>query len=177
MNTNGSMQNVGWPNSVSPGIGAFRIDVPSDWSAIEPVGGLIAFLAPPPDNPSDDPSDNFRVNLVVFGERVPADKDLGELAEEALLGAGATDIVAIGVDGAESEEQLPSAARRTDLMLQGRMVRQLAVTTEGPDRSPTGVRSVYALVGSCLTERAEVDEHILTEMISSFTVTAGMPAH
>jgi hypothetical protein len=58
-------------------------------------------------------------------------------------------------------------------MLEGRMVRQLAVTTEGPDRSPTGVRSVYALVGSCLTERADVDEKILTEMISSFTVTAG----
>jgi hypothetical protein len=169
MNANGSMQNVGWPNSVSPGIGAFRIDVPSDWSAIEPAGGLIAFLAPP--------SDNFRVNLVVFGERVPADKDLGELAEEALLGAGATDIVAIGVDGAETDEQLPSAARRTDLMLEGRMVRQLAVTTEGPDRSATGVRSVYALVGSCLTERAEVDENVLTEMISSFTVTAGIPAH
>jgi hypothetical protein len=169
MNANGSMQNVGWPNSVSPGIGAFRIDVPSDWSAIEPAGGLIAFLAPP--------SDNFRVNLVVFGERVPADKDLGELAEEALLGAGATDIEAIGVDGAETDEQLPSAARRTDLMLEGRMVRQLAVTTEGPDRSATGVRSVYALVGSCLTERAEVDENVLTEMISSFTVTAGIPAH
>ncbi|HEX4249612.1 MAG TPA: hypothetical protein VH008_17240 [Pseudonocardia sp.] len=168
MSSNGSMQNVGWPNSVSPGIGAFRIDVPNEWSAIEPAGGLIAFLAPP--------SDNFRVNLVVFGERVPADKELGELAEEALLGAGATDIVAIGMDGAESEEQLPSAARRTDLLLEGRMVRQLAVTTEGPDRSPTGVRSVYALVGSCLTERADVDEHILTEMISSFTVTAGVPA-
>ncbi|HEX4362715.1 MAG TPA: hypothetical protein VH141_34615 [Pseudonocardia sp.] len=113
---------------------------------------------------------------MVFGERVPADKELGELAEEALLGAGATDIVAIGMDGAESEDQLPSAARRTDLLLEGRMVRQLAVTTEGPDRSPTGVRSVYALVGSCLTERADVDEHILTEMISSFTVTAGVPA-
>jgi hypothetical protein len=165
--TSNGMQTVGWPNSVSPGIGAFRIDVPSDWSAIEPAGGLIAFLAPP--------ADNFRVNLVVFGERVPADKGLGELAEEALLGAGATEIVAIGVDGAESEDQLPSAARRTDLMLEGRMVRQLAVTTEGPDRSPTGVRSVYALVGSCLTERADVDEKILTEMISSFTVTAAPP--
>ena len=76
-----------------------------------------------------------------------------EAKKEALLGAGATDIVAIGVDGAESEDQLPSAARRTDLMLEGRLVRQLAVTTEGPDRSPTGVRSVYALVGRCLTER------------------------
>lgn len=167
--TSNGMQTVGWPNSVSPGIGAFRIDVPSDWSAIEPAGGLIAFLAPP--------VDNFRVNLVVFGERVPADKGLGELAEEALLGAGATEIVAIGMDGAESEDQLPSAARRTDLMLEGRMVRQLAVTTEGPDRSPTGVRSVYALVGSCLTERSDVDEKILTEMISSFTVTAAPQAH
>jgi hypothetical protein len=38
------------------------------------------------------------------------------------------------------------------------------------------VRSVYALVGSCLTERAEQDEHVLTEMISSFTVTAEEPA-
>ena len=167
MSTNGSMQNVGWPNSVSPGLGAFRIDVPTDWSAIEPTGGLIAFLAPP--------SENFRVNLVVFGERVPGNKALGELAEEALLGAGATDIVAIGVDGAESDEQLPSAARRADVMLEGRMVRQLAVTTEGPDRSPTGVRSVYALVGSCLVDRANTDEHILTDMISSFTVTAGVP--
>jgi hypothetical protein len=37
------------------------------------------------------------------------------------------------------------------------------------------VRSVYALVGSCLTERAETDEPILTEMISSFTVTAARP--
>jgi hypothetical protein len=166
MSTNGSMQNVGWPNSVSPGIGAFRIDVPSDWSAIEPTGGLIAFLAPQ--------KESFRVNLVVFGERVPGNKDLGELAEEALIGAGATDIVAIGVDGAESDE-LPSAARRADVMLEGRMVRQLAVTTEGPDRSPTGVRSVYALVGSCLVDRAGFDEHILTEMISSFTVTAGVP--
>jgi hypothetical protein len=167
MSANGSMQNVGWPNSVSPGIGAFRIDVPSDWSAIEPTGGLIAFLAPP--------KENFRVNLVVFGERVPANKLLGELAEEALLGAGATDIVAIGMDGAESDEQLPSAARRADMMLEGRMIRQLAVTTEGPDRSPTGVRSVYALVGSFLVDRAESDEYILTEMISSFTVTAGVP--
>ncbi|WP_028926093.1 hypothetical protein [Pseudonocardia acaciae] len=167
MGSNGSMQNVGWPNSVSPGIGAFRIDVPSDWSAIEPAGGLIAFLAPP--------RDDFRVNLVVFGERVPSDKELGELAEEALLGAGATNIVPIGEDGAESEEQLPSAARQTDLQLEGRWVRQIAVTTEGPDRSPTGVRSVYALVGSCLTDRAEVDAQVLTEMISSFTVTAEQP--
>ncbi|HEY0452421.1 hypothetical protein [Actinophytocola sp.] len=163
-----SMRNVGWPNSVSPGVGAFRIDVPSDWSATEPTGGLIAFLAPP--------RDGFRVNLVVFGERVPTDRDLGELAEEALLNAGATEIVAIGVDGADSDEQLPSAARRTDLVLEGRMVRQLAVTTEGTDRSPAGVRSVYALVGSCLTERADIDEHVLTEMISSFTLTGEEPA-
>ncbi|MBO0875934.1 MAG: hypothetical protein J2P19_21340 [Pseudonocardia sp.] len=168
MGSNGSMQNVGWPNSVSPGIGAFRIDVPSDWSAIEPAGGLIAFLAPP--------RDDFRVNLVVFGERVPSDKQLGELAEEALLGAGATNIVPIGEDGAETDDQLPSAARQTDLQLEGRWVRQIAVTTEGPDRSPTGVRSVYALVGSCLTDRAEADAQILTEMISSFTVTAEQPA-
>jgi hypothetical protein len=167
MSTTNSMQNVGWPNSVSPGIGAFRIDVPSDWSAIEPTGGLIAFLAPA--------RDNFRVNLVVFGERIPPDKDLGDLAEEALLGAGANNIVAIGMDGAESDEQLPSAARRADLMLEGRMIRQLAVTTEGPDRSATGVRSVYALVGSCLADRATDDEQVLTDMISSFTVTAGAP--
>ncbi|MGQ0480051.1 MAG: hypothetical protein ACT4O0_03330 [Pseudonocardia sp.] len=163
----GSMQNVGWPNSVSPGVSPFRIDVPANWSAIEPNGGLIAFLAPPGADAA-----TFRVNLVVYGERVPAEKSLGDLAEEALLGAGATNIVAIGVDGAETDEQLPSAARRTDLLLEGRMVRQLAVTTEGPDRSQTGVRSVYALVGSCLTEHAEDDEPILTEMISSFTVTA-----
>lgn len=168
MSSNGSMQNVGWPNSVSPGIGAFRIDVPSDWSAIEPAGGLIAFLAPP--------RDDFRVNLVVFGERVPSDKDLGELAEEALLGAGATNIMPIGEDGAETDDQLPSAARQTDLRLEGRWVRQIAVTTEGPDRSPTGVRSVYALVGSCLTDHAEVDAQVITEMISSFTVTAEQPA-
>jgi hypothetical protein len=169
MDVNGSMQNVGWPNSVSPGISPFRIDVPATWSAIEPNGGLIAFLAPA--------QDDFRVNLVVYGERVPADRTLGDLAEEALLGAGATSIVSIGQDGAESDEQLPSAARRTDLMLEGRMVRQLAVTTEGPDRSQTGVRSVYALVGSCLSERAEIDEPILTEMISSFTVTAPATVH
>jgi hypothetical protein len=167
MDMNGSMQNVGWPNSVSPGVSPFRIDVPASWSAIEPNGGLIAFLAPP--------EDEFRVNLVVYGERVPADRSLGDLAEEALLGAGATSIMAIGVDGAETDDQLPSAARRTDLLLEGRMVRQLAVTTEGPDTSPTGVRSVYALVGSCLTERAEVDEQVITDMISSFTVTT--PAH
>jgi hypothetical protein len=166
---NESMQSVGWPNSVSPGIGAFRIDVPSDWLANEPPGGLIAFFAPP--------RDNFRANLVIFGERRPADKELDELAEEALLGAGATEIVAIKVDAAKSDERLPSAGRRTDRLLEGRMVRQLAVTTEGPDRSSTGVRSVYAMIGSCLTERAEVDEHLLTEMISSFTVTAGTPAH
>jgi hypothetical protein len=166
---NESMQSVGWPNSVSPGIGAFRIDVPSDWSANEPPGGLISFFAPP--------RDNFRANLVIFGERRPADKELDELAEEALLGAGATEIVAIKVDAAESDEHLPSAGRRTDRLLEGRMVRQLAVTTEGPDRSSTGVRSVYAIIGSCLTERAEIDEHVLTKMISSFTVTPGMPAH
>jgi hypothetical protein len=170
MNANGVMQNVGWPNSVSPGISPFRIDVPSNWSAVEPPAGLIAFLAPPD-------AAGFRVTLVVYGERVSDEKSLGELAEEALLGAGATNIVALGVDGAETEDQLPSAARRADLLLDGRMVRQLAVTTEGPDRSQTGVRSVYALVGSCLTERAEMDEAVLTDMISSFTVTAPTPVH
>jgi hypothetical protein len=36
---------------------------------------------------------------------------------------------------------------------------------------------VYALVGSCLTERADADEPVLTEMISSFTVTAPSPVH
>ena len=172
MNVDGLMQNVGWPNSVSPGISPFRIDVPSNWSAVEPPAGLIAFLAPP-----DVATGNFRVTLVVYGERVSNEKSLGELAEEALLGAGATNITAIGVDGAETDEQLPSAARRADLLLEGRLVRQLAVTTEGPDRSQTGVRSVYALVGSCLTERADADEPVLTEMISSFTVTAPSPVH
>jgi hypothetical protein len=170
MNMNGVMQNVGWPNSVSPGISPFRIDVPHNWSAVEPPAGLIAFLAPPD-------AANFRVTLVVYGERVSDEKSLGELAEEALLGAGAQHIVPIGVDGAETDEQLPSAARRADLLLDGRMVRQLAVTTEGPDRSQTGVRSVYALVGSCLTERAEIDEIVLTDMISSFTVTAPAAVH
>ncbi len=170
MSSEGLEPNVGWPNSASPGISPFRIYVPPDWSAVEPEGGLIAFLSP-------EVVDNFRVNLVVFGERVPADKDLGELAEEALIGAGATNIVAIGVDGAESDNQLPSAARRTDLQLEGRLVRQLAVTTEGSDRSTTGVRSVYALVGSCLAERAEIDERVLTDMISSFTVTAPAPVY
>jgi hypothetical protein len=167
MNSDGSMRNVGWPNSVSPGIGAFRIDVPAEWTAIEPAAGLIAFLA--------SPSDKFRVNLVVFGERLPPDKELVALAEEALLGAGARDIVAVGTDGGQSDEHLPSAVRRADLLVEGRMVRHLMVTTEGADRSVTGVRSVYALVGSCLTERAETDEPILTEMISSFTVTAARP--
>lgn len=170
MNVNGVMQNVGWPNSVSPGISPFRIDVPHNWSAVEPPAGLIAFLAPPD-------AGNFRVTLVVYGERVSEEKSLGELAEEALLGAGATHIVPIGVDGAETDEQLPSAARRADLMLDGRVVRQLAVTTEGPDRSQTGVRSVYALVGSCLADRADIDETVLTDMISSFTVTAPAPVH
>ncbi|MGI8813782.1 MAG: hypothetical protein ACR2G2_00405 [Pseudonocardia sp.] len=168
MNINGLMQNVGWPNSVSPGISPFRIDVPANWSAVEPPAGLIAFLAPPD-------ATNFRVTLVVYGKRVSAAKSLGELAEEALLGA--TNIISIGMDGAETDEQLPSAARRTDLLLEGRMVRQLAVTTEGPDRSQTGVRCVYALVGSCLTEQAEIDETVLTDMISSFTVTAPAPVH
>lgn len=166
MDTHGPMQSVGWPNSVSPGISPFRIDVPSNWSAIEPADGLIAFLAPP--------NEIFRVNLVVFGQRVPADQTLGQLAEEALLGAGATNIVSIGVDGADNDDQLPSAARRADLLLEGRLVRQVAVTTEGPDRSRTGVRSVYALVGSCLAERAEVDEMVLIDIISSFTVTTSV---
>jgi hypothetical protein len=170
MDMNGLMQNVGWPNSVSPGISPFRIDVPANWSAVEPPAGLIAFLAPPD-------TGNFRVTLVVYGERVSEEKSLGELAEEALLGAGASNIIPIGVDGAETDDQLPSAARRADLYLDGRMVRQLAVTTEGPDRSLTGVRSVYALVGTCLTERAEFDEAVLTDMISSFTVTAPAPVH
>ncbi len=29
------MHSVGWPNSVSPGIGSFRMDVPSDWSSAD----------------------------------------------------------------------------------------------------------------------------------------------
>lgn len=161
------MHSVGWPNSISPGIGPFRMEVPSDWSAIEPADGLIAFLAPL--------VDDFRITMLVRGRRAPADKGLGELAEQALISAGATEIVAIGMDGAESDDQLPSAARRADLTMHGRTVRHLVVTTEASDRAPTGTRTVYTLIGTCLRERADVDEHVLTEMISSFTIPSDPP--
>lgn len=158
-----SMTNVGWPNSAAPGLSAFRLDVPSEWSQIEPAGALVAFLAPA--------AGEFRMSLTVYGERMPADIELGVAAENTLLVAGAHEIVAIGVDGSEGEDQLPSAARRADIQQDGSLVRHLAVTTEAPDRSKTGMRSVYALVGTCLSAQADIDEHTLTEMISSFTIT------
>jgi len=161
------MHSVGWPNSVSPGIGSFRMDVPSDWSAVEPADGLIEFSGPP--------VDDFRISMLVLGRRASADKGLGEFAEAALISAGATDIVAIGMDGAETDDQLPSAARRGDLTMYGRRVRRLVVTTEAGDHGPTGIRSVYTLIGTCLRERADIDEHDLTEMISSFTISVGPP--
>jgi hypothetical protein len=158
------MTNVGWPNSAAPGLSAFRVDVPSEWSQIEPAGALVAFVAPE--------VEGFRITLTVYGERMPADIDLGMAAENALLVAGAKVIVALGIDGAEREEQLPSAARQADIRQNGSLVRQLAVATEPPGPSVTGMRSVYVLVGSCLSAQADVDEHILTEMISTFTITA-----
>jgi hypothetical protein len=74
------MRTVGWPDPVSPGIAPFRMDVPAHWSAVEPDDGLIAFLAPA--------VDGFRISVLVSGRRVPADKELGELAEEPLISAG-----------------------------------------------------------------------------------------
>jgi hypothetical protein len=155
--------NVGWPNPAAPGLSAFRLDVPSEWSQIEPAGALVAFLAPA--------VGEFRVSLTVYGERTPGDIDLGKVAENALLAAGAKEIWAIGVDGADSDEKLESAARLADIHQDGSLVRHLVVTTEAPDRSKTGMRSVYALVGTCLTAQADIDEHTLTAMISSFTFT------
>jgi hypothetical protein len=125
------MRTVGWPDPVSPGIAPFRMDVPAHWSAVEPDDGLIAFLAPA--------VDGFRISVLVRGRRVPAGKELGELAEEPLISAGATDI-------------------------------------EADDRGPTGMRSVYTLIATVPLASADVDEHVVTQMISSFTLTPARPS-
>ena len=75
------------------------------------------------------------------------------------------------MDGAETGEQLPTAARHADIVLHGWSVRHWVEATEAEDRSAGDLRSVYLLVGLCLTERVNPGELALFEMISSFTLT------
>ncbi|MEH1017035.1 hypothetical protein V6U90_28545 [Micromonospora sp. CPCC 206060] len=151
---------VEWPNAISPGLWPFRLAAPEQWSAVEPTEGLIAFLGPP--------VDGFRANLVLFGRRLPEDLTLGEVAELALLDGGPQRVVDPGIDRPGAAGGLPVAVRSSGTTVDGREVRQIAVVTEAPDYSPTGLRSVYTMLGTCLAGRADPDESTLTSVMASF---------
>ena len=151
---------VEWPNAISPGLWPFRLAAPEQWTAVEPAEALIAFLAPP--------ADDFRANLVLFGRRLPEDLTLGEVAELALLDGGAERVVDPGIDLPAAGGGLPVAVRSSGTRVEGYEVRQLAVVTEAPDRSPAGLRSVYTMLGTYLADRTEVDEPTLTSVMASF---------
>lgn len=155
------MTSVTWPNPVSPGLRPFRLDVPPDWTAVEPPGGLIAFLGPE--------VEGFRPNVVVFGKRMPKEATLEEFAENGLREGGAT-IEDGGRDRDDAGDQLPIAVRTGTMQVDDRVVRQVAVATEASDWSPAGLRSIYALVGTYLADRRYFDDPVVTAMISSFTL-------
>jgi len=150
---------VAWPNPASPGLRPFHVEVPPDWTAVEPPGGLIAFLGPE--------FEGFRPNVVVSGRRTAQEVALAEIAAAALREGGAT------VDAANdrdhpSGDRLPTAVRTGSTRTDGLVIRQVAVATEAEDWSPAGVRSVYTLVGTYLADHSAVDEPLVMETISSF---------
>ena len=153
---------VEWPNPISPGLSPFRLAVPERWSAVEPDEALIAFLGPP--------ADDFRANLVVFGRRLPEDLSLSEVAELALRDGGAQRVVDPGIDLPATAGGLPVSVRSSGITVDGREVRQLAVVTEAPDRSPAGLRSVYTMLGTHLAVRTDLDEPTLTSAMASFAL-------
>jgi hypothetical protein len=154
------MAEFGWPNSAAPALAPFRLDVPDDWTAMEARGALLALLAPE--------HDRFRANVVVFGERLPADVAVDEVAEAA-AGADVAESIA-GTQRASSETELAIAVRRSSRVVEDRTINQLVVSTEAEDRSAAGFRSVYTLVGTFLADRLEEDEPVLKGIVSSFTV-------
>ena len=153
------MSNVPWPNEAAPGLAPFRLDVPDSWSAIEPPDALIALLGPE--------RDGFRPNVVVFGQRLAAAVTVAEVAEHAAADSG---VVVEREERGGADGELPAAIRRSAEVVRGLEIHHVVVTTEAGDASPTGLRSVYTLIGSCQAAHVAEDQPVLQKMISSFTV-------
>ncbi|MGC5010090.1 hypothetical protein ACLQ2R_04940 [Streptosporangium sp. DT93] len=149
-----------WPNLVSPGLEAFDIDAPSDWRAIELPTALLAFLGPE--------ADGFRPNLVIFGERLPDEITLDEVADRTLDDVG-SDTVTTPLADAEikTADMRPLTLRESITVIDGFTLRRLIMATEMPTRSPGGLRSVFVLVATHLRARPS-DGDVLTSTIASF---------
>ncbi|TMR08950.1 hypothetical protein ETD86_45590 [Nonomuraea turkmeniaca] len=142
---------VPWPNEASPGLRPFQISVPGGWTAIEPPGALIAFLGPE--------RAGFRPNVVVFGERLPEDLPLGDVAEQVLLDLGADSILRpVAPDD-------PVAIREATVTVEGRGCRHLVLVAGQPDLSAGGLRTVHILLGTQLAGAPDV----LPDIFSSFS--------
>src|SRR5262249_60473265 len=153
-----TMTTLTWPNPVSPGLWPFRVEVPADWTAVEPPDALIAFLGP---NLA-----GFRPNLVIFGQRLPDRVTLADAVQETLRDSGAETIVDPGADRPGGPTARPVAVRAGRARYEGFDVCQLVAATEAPDRSTGGLRSVYTPVGSHLADQAAPDPPMLPTVMS-----------
>jgi hypothetical protein len=152
---------VRWPNPVSPGLSSFRVEAPASWSVVEPPGALMALLSPE--------VNGFRANLVVFGERLPQEISLSEVAEGVLREASAKMIVEpLGIEPSVGAGGRPIVVREATACVEGHDIRQLVVATEAADWSPGGLRSVFVLLGTHLVGRTATDERVLVDVIASF---------
>ncbi|MFD9946305.1 hypothetical protein ACFWYW_30425 [Nonomuraea sp. NPDC059023] len=141
---------VPWPNEASPGLRPFWISVPDGWTAVEPPGALIAFSGPE--------RSGYRPSVVVFGERLPADVPLGEVAEQALLDLNAHSIIR------PLTPDDTAAVREATVTVDGRDFRHLVLAAGGSDQSPGGLRTVHLLLGTQLA----AEQDVLADVFSSF---------
>jgi hypothetical protein len=162
------MVTVEWPCPVSPGIRPFRLTVPAGWSAVETPDVLLALFG--------HEEDGFRTNLVVTGQRLPETVELGPLADGALRDCDPESVDGPVLDRDGHGSRLPVAVRRGIETAGGRRLVRLAVVAGAPDASPAGLRSVFTLIGTCLAERAALDEPVLTDAIASFATGSLPPA-
>lgn len=158
---------VEWPSAELPGISPFRLALPDGWTAVEPLDALVAMAGPE--------VDGFRPNLIVFGARLPETADLAEVADGALAHCEPASLVGPVLEQPDGEQLLAVAVRRGTCHAEDLELVQLVAVVAAEDLSTTGLRSVFALLGTCPADRVDPDEAVLTDVISSFRICPVRP--
>lgn len=153
------MTSVRWLRRSGSGVGTFQIAVPDGWTVRESPGSPVTLLGPE--------VAGFRASLVVHGRQLPIEVDLETLAERALQ-QGDPDTVVGPVLDRRGGTRPPVAVRRGVATAGDRKVVQLVAVIAARSQAPAGLRSVYTLLGTCLLDRAAVDEGGLADTIGSF---------
>jgi len=143
----------------------FDIDVPDGWQPDEAPDTIGMFV--------DPAAQDYRVNVMVGADRVPAETDLEDIAQVTLEGMSENTAFRVEREKVEEIDGQPASLRFQSFELEGAPDRllQMQVLFFNPPDGRSKTRDVFHIDGTCLARDADRYEPIFLEIASSFRFT------